>query len=225
MAASAPPTHLSRDPIRATQHAYRATLDALAMPGTIQQLVPHPILDRLRIGKRTLWPATLLLMLLDHEISLAILPALFADELSDLLVRRTRVAIAAPDAADVVVVDVRSVEPDLLAALLKSLRRGSLQYPDDSATLVILVDSLAPDTTAPDAFSLTGPGIATATPVVAALPGFSPALLTAREQVVERYPMGVDIFVLDTHGRLLGLPRTTRITYLARLTRTNERAG
>ncbi|HEU0165198.1 MAG TPA: phosphonate C-P lyase system protein PhnH, partial [Thermomicrobiales bacterium] len=49
------------DPIRATQHVFRRTLDALAMPGSIQQLVVNPTLADLDASEEIAWPATLLL--------------------------------------------------------------------------------------------------------------------------------------------------------------------
>ncbi len=83
-------------------------------------------------------------------------------------------------------------------------RLGTLDTPEDGATLVIMVDCL----TGGDALSLTGPGIngtATLAPM-----GLAPDWLTARARWCADFPMGVDMVLADA-TRLAVLPRTTKI--------------
>jgi len=204
MATISPPPDLStsRDPIRANQQTFRRALEALGMPGRLQQLTAHPQLRTADLPADVQWPATLLLMLLDHEVSLFVDDFANAEPLRDLLQRRTRVATGDAATAAVAVSDITTLTPQLIT----TLRRGSLHYPDDGATLVVLVDDLTVDPTA----TLTGPGVDGE--IAVALPGFTAELLAARETAVGQYPIGIDLFVLDRAGRLLGLPRTTTIS-------------
>ena len=198
---SAPPA----DPIRAAQQTFRRVLDALARPGDIQQLDPHPaLMAAFPDQPRLVWPATLLLMLVDHEVSLAVTTVADGDALERVVRRRTRVAAAPVESADTVVCDGPSLTPDLITAL----KRGSLAYPDDGATLLILTDDRATSDAPP--VTLSGPGIDGA--IRTSLPGLSPDLLAARDEAIAHYPMGIDLLLLDRAGRLLGLPRTTTIT-------------
>ncbi|MBE0413702.1 phosphonate C-P lyase system protein PhnH [Yoonia sp.] len=83
-------------------------------------------------------------------------------------------------------------------------RLGTLDTPEDGATLVIMVDSL----TEGAALTLTGPGInGTAT---LAPKGLAPDWLTARARWCADFPMGVDLVLADA-TRLTVIPRTTKI--------------
>ena len=68
-----PPTPAMRDdPIRATQHLFRLTMDALANPGSVRHAIHHPLFVD---GETPFNPflASLAMTLLDHEVSLATL--------------------------------------------------------------------------------------------------------------------------------------------------------
>ncbi len=168
---------------------YRAVLSAMARPGTVQQLpaaaAGHPLLH-------------LLGALLDHE-------ALFHVLLDESLGREIRAATGgqpAPlDRADFVIFpDGRS------GGLVRSLKRGSLEFPDEGATALYRVRGLHPDG---GAVVLRGPGIRDrASPWIEGLAEDEPALLA---EVNREFPLGVDSIFLDPGGRLMCLPRSTRI--------------
>lgn len=197
-------TSTTLDPIRADQQLFRATLTALSTPGIVYQLPAAPLsgIDTIR-GNR--WAISLLVALLDHEVSLAVeqLPA--ADELVEIVRKRTRTTIAGRERADFVIADLTTLNP----AVPLAIKRGSLQYPDDGATLIIQVPSLDTDSVSALSLRLTGPGINGERKLH--LPGFPEAFFVARDEAVSHYPMGIDILLIDSGGRLLGLPRTTTI--------------
>jgi len=192
----------------AAQQTFRRVLDALARPGQVQQLASDPSLSSATFADQPhlAWPATLLLMLVDHEVSLAVAGVAGGEALETVVRRRTRVATATPEAADTVVCDGGALTPELVTAL----KRGSLEYPDDGATLLVLTDDLTTATAGAPTATLSGPGIDGAIRV--SLPGLDPDILAAREDAIALYPMGIDILLLDRAGRLLGLPRTTVVT-------------
>jgi alpha-D-ribose 1-methylphosphonate 5-triphosphate synthase subunit PhnH len=109
--------------------------------------------------------------------------------------------VAAPDAASVLVVE-GPLEPSLVAGA----KRGSEEFPEDGATIVCIVDAHVRTPA-----RLRGPGIDGDVTVV--LP-FSPEVLAARGAACARYPLGVDLVVFESLGRIVGLPRTTQVEVL-----------
>jgi alpha-D-ribose 1-methylphosphonate 5-triphosphate synthase subunit PhnH len=191
------------DPVRASQQVFRLVLDALANPGRIHQLVTHPLV-RTGDGSYNPWLASVLVTLLDHEVTLHVADAPPLAGLGSFIVQRTKTTLSGADEATFVVARADSA----LSNLPERMRRGSLEYPDDGATLLLLVDAISDGA----GLRLTGPGIASeATLQVDGLPV---ALLESRERANGGYPMGVDLLLVDTNGRIAGLPRTTRVTVL-----------
>jgi alpha-D-ribose 1-methylphosphonate 5-triphosphate synthase subunit PhnH len=90
---------------------------------------------------------------------------------------------------------------------LQSLRQGSDECPDQSATCVVDVGSLSADAEAQH-WTLSGPGIREqALLSVTGLPADFAAQWANNHA---GFPRGVDLF-LATRDALVGLPRTTRI--------------
>lgn len=203
-AALPPVDAMTHDAVRAMQQIYRVLLDAMAHPGLVYQLITHP---QISIDESTAHPAvaSVLLTLADHEVSLHIDGG--DDALEQLLVRRLRVSIVPATEADFVVTRLATLDP----TLLRRVKRGSLEYPEDGATVIIVCDAL----TAADGSRLTlrGPGIREALSV--RLPGLSELVLRARAEAVSGYPPGIDILLVDDAGRVIGLPRTTRMEWEA----------
>ena len=202
------------DPIRASQYIFRVVLDALANPGSIQQAIVHP---RIRTEASIASPylASVLLTLLDHEVSLHVAPGPNGESLAalatlaDLMVRRTRTTLLEAGPADFVVADAAGMEN----GLPEMLRRGSLEYPDDGATLVVDVPSLDGPLGGDLELTLTGPGIESVRRLQ--LAGLPAAFFHSRNRAVANYPMGIDLLLVDEAGRVVGLPRTTRIAIYA----------
>jgi alpha-D-ribose 1-methylphosphonate 5-triphosphate synthase subunit PhnH len=183
---------LALDPVHDTQAIFRVLLEALARPGVPRQ-IPVPALD----APANPWVASVLLTVLDHETSFASL----ADEPTERFVRaRTSARDATPATADFVLAEAESLSP----ALVLELKRGSLAYPDGSATLVVHAHQDTPG----QMVHLSGPGIPDGR--AADLP-FNAAVAEALAEANKNYPCGIDLLLIDAWGRLIGLPRTTRI--------------
>jgi alpha-D-ribose 1-methylphosphonate 5-triphosphate synthase subunit PhnH len=190
------------DPVRASQHTFRQALDALANPGTIRQGNMHPAVALDRFSGNP-YLASILLALLDHEVSLHVEPGAAGDALASLLIRRTRVSIADVETATFVVADAATI-PDHIP---EAMNRGSLSYPDDGAMLVLEVASLDQENPGVSFLRLTGPGIETSRTL--RLHGVDPAIIESRNRAVAHYPMGIDLLLIDDAGRIAGVPRTT----------------
>jgi alpha-D-ribose 1-methylphosphonate 5-triphosphate synthase subunit PhnH len=184
------------DPVIAGQRAFKAVMDALARPGTIQRLPneaapPAPLPQGL---------AEIALTLCDHDSPVWLDAGLVSENsVSDWLRFHTGATLMnAPAEADFAFV-IGALPP------LASFALGSDEYPDQSTTIVLALPSL----TAGPALTLRGPGIKdTAIISPAGLPG---DFLTQWAENREQFPRGIDLLLVGPEG-LIGLPRTTRIS-------------
>lgn len=184
------------DPVLAGQRAFKAVMNALARPGTIQRLPdearpPAPLPQGL---------AEVALTLCDHDTTVWLDAALVAESaVVDWLRFHTGTnLLEAPDAADFAFV-IGALPP------LGSFALGSDEYPDQSTTIVLALPSL---TTGP-ALTLRGPGIKDTAVVNPA--GLGGDFLRQWGENREQFPRGVDLLLVGPEG-LIGLPRTTRIS-------------
>jgi alpha-D-ribose 1-methylphosphonate 5-triphosphate synthase subunit PhnH len=186
-----------------SQATFRIVLDAMARPGSIglltalDQRCPLPDYRPLTAVARTL---------LDHEVTFAVVAGTSLEEataLSHYLAAATGSRSASPAEADYVITD-----GPLERGLLTCLKRGTLTFPDESATLIVLIPDFA---TADDTLTvtLTGPGIPGT--LATRLPGFSAENLSERRVANAEVPRGVDLLLVDPTGRVMCLPRTTKV--------------
>lgn len=177
------------DPVHDTQTTFRVVLEALSQPG-IQRRLPVAAAD----APGNAWVAAVLLTLLDHEVSFAAI----TDSATEAFVRARTSARHAPLAdADFVLADRHTLTPDVIRAL----KRGSLAYPDESATVIVDVGD-----TAHSAYRLIGPGVQDEMRGELAL---NAECVAALAEVTANYPCGIDVLHIDSQGRVTGLPRTT----------------
>ena len=184
------------DPVIAGQRAFKAVMDALSRPGTLQRLPneaapPAPLPQGL---------AEVALTLCDHDSPVWLDAGLVSENaVSDWLRFHTGATLVnSVTEADFAFV-VGALPP------LSSFALGSDEYPDRSTTIVLSLPSL---TTGP-ALTLRGPGIKeTATINPAGLPG---DFLTQWGENREQFPRGIDLLLVGPEG-VIGLPRTTRIS-------------
>lgn len=185
------------DPVRETQLTFRVLLNAMARPGTIRQL---PVASE--GAPVNPWLAATLLTLLDHEVGLAV-ESFSGSDAVELYVRQRTAARPTPaEQADFVVGSWDTLD----ASLPLRLRQGTLEYPNDSATLLILVPSL--DAKSGLRLDLAGPGVPAG--YHAWIGGLTAALFEARDEAAE-YPCGIDLLLIDPSGQVLALPRSTAL--------------
>lgn len=187
-----------------SQAVFRSALQALSHPGRLVA-VAHDA-ERPQPGHAA--SAVLLLAMLDADCSLWLSPTLRAGNAGTWLRFHTgcQLVDAVEDAQFVWVGAADPLPP------LRSLRQGSDEYPDQSATCVLDVRTLADGEGAGDdgmpLLTLSGPGIQTRASLrVVGLPDDFGAQWVHNHA---GFPRGVDLF-LATDEALVGLPRTTRI--------------
>ncbi len=185
------------DPVMDAQSAFRALMEALARPGSLQEfgatLIPP--------GALPAELAIVALTLADHETAVWLDGTLAADpSVAAWLAFHTGARITADpaEATFAFVTDLDALPP------LTDFAAGDDAYPDRSTTIVIAVDQLA----AEGSLSLAGPGIDGERQLgIAGWPAGLTAELTANRAL---FPRGVDL-VFAAPGTLAALPRTTLI--------------
>ncbi len=187
-----------------SQTAFRVILDALARPGSVGQLpTADPRCPLPEAGAL----ATVALTLLDHEVTFAVVPGGWQAEGAQETLTRFLHAATGSRPAPPAEADYLFACGPLAPATLTTPKRGSLAFPDEGGTLLVLVPALTGGEGLP--VTLTGAGIPGTLEQV--LPTFDAAQLTARDEANAEGPRGIDLLLLDPAGRILGLPRTTTI--------------
>ena len=191
-----------------SQAAFRALLDVLSRPGKVRRLPGCSYTG----GPNGLCLPSLTVMktLCDHRVSFSLVPREAALE------RYLQVNLAAPleppERADYVIFNGSAYHEDFML-----LKRGSPEFPEGSATALLCVDSLVEgaldipvDTRGPSCrLVLAGPGVQDKSLLTVA--GFDPRYGEARARTNNVSPLGIDLFLVDTGGRVAGIPRTTSV--------------
>ena len=187
-----------RAPVFDAQHTFRAIMDAIAQPGTVQPIEAETV------PPAPLSPTTaaVALALCDHDTPVWLDPPLRASGVvANWLGFHTLAPLAhTPAEAHFAIVS----EPAKLIAL-DNFAQGTQEYPDRSATIILQVESLEDGTP----LMLKGPGIERDAHLA---PTSMPRLFVDQwRQNNARFPRGVDI-VLAAPGAVACLPRTTRVS-------------
>ena len=202
------------------QPVYRCILRALSYPGTLC------VLPRGELPVATGFPVHVVLSALVDEIV-----SLYSDSqegtadlVSQAFVRASGVSTADVQSADFIVASGQTFSLGNQTPIC-----GTLYRPDASATIILHCDALA---TAPSGsatsgsatscsapagsatlFEITGPGVQSTNRFAAS--GLVREWMDARDGWCARYPMGVDLLLLDRHN-MVGLPRTASIRIVTR---------
>lgn len=185
------------DPVFNAQTVFRAVMDAMARPGSIQ---PLPVFAR-PPAPMSATAGAIALSLCDHDTPLWLDPALQASAAVKAWLGFHAGAPLANTPADAHFALIAN--PAEMAAL-DGFSQGTQDYPDRSTTLILQVSNL----TSGAPLLLEGPGIETSATIA---PAQMPRHFVEQwKQNGQRFPRGVDIILAATGG-IACLPRTTRI--------------
>lgn len=179
------------------QRTFRAMLSAMSMPGTVEQVS----VARAEDGS---WAAVIAVAqsLLDHEVTFHVAASNGPEET---ILRRTGSRTAALDRAGYVFADAAHA-----LAALEAAFEGPLEEPERSATVVILCDAVGEGDLA---LTLSGPGVDGETTL--RVGGLDTTVIKARTERNWPFPTGIDLVLVDPHGHLAALPRSTTATIAA----------
>jgi alpha-D-ribose 1-methylphosphonate 5-triphosphate synthase subunit PhnH len=185
------------DPVFNAQTVFRAVMDAMARPGSVQPLpaLAHPP------GPLSATAGAVALALCDNDTPLWLDPALNASAAIGSWLGFHTGAPLANTPADAHFAFVAN-PAEMMA--LDGFSQGTQDYPDRSTTLILQVSDL----TSGAPLLLEGPGIETSATIA---PAQMPRHFVEQwKQNTKRFPRGVDIILATAEG-LACLPRTTRI--------------
>ncbi|MGE0687715.1 MAG: phosphonate C-P lyase system protein PhnH [Dehalococcoidia bacterium] len=174
------------------QQTFRVLLNAMARPGSIDTVPLH------EAGGEHAAVLSVIESLVDHEVTFAVLPE--RADLVDLILRQTGSRAAAIDIAGYVICDAAS-----LSEAFDWASEGTLEYPDQGATIICSVKGIAEDCD----LTLRGPGIKDVT--FLAVEGFDDAALALFSECNAQPPLGLDVIFVAPDGRVACLTRYTRI--------------
>jgi alpha-D-ribose 1-methylphosphonate 5-triphosphate synthase subunit PhnH len=185
------------DPTRESQAVFRRLMDAMARPGTIQDLALAPDapsgLDRAA--------GAVALTLFDFETPAWLDPALRGGAAENWL----RFHCGCPLTEDTQAAAFALITDALAAPELAAFNQGDAKYPDRSTTLVFQLPALEGG----QAVTLRGPGIKGEASL--ALAGLPDGFWDQVQANQSRFQFGVDL-IFVAGDRLTALPRSTRVT-------------
>ena len=184
------------DKVLSAQSTFRSVMEAMARPGTVQQIravagTPAPLMRG---------TAAIALTLFDHDTPIWLDRTMSATpDVGRWLKFHTGTPVIADSSASsfAVMGNARELPP------LDRFALGSNEYPDRSTTLILQIDSL----TSGPAYELTGPGIDGVAVLQATISGKLFAQLAINATL---FPRGVDV-VLVHDDAIVAIPRTTRL--------------
>ncbi|MBP0112971.1 MULTISPECIES: phosphonate C-P lyase system protein PhnH [Bradyrhizobium] len=185
------------DKVLSAQSTFRSVMDAMARPGSVQQIVPMVGAP----GPMMRGTAAIALTLFDHDTPLW-LDAGMAEN-SD-VTKWLKFHTGAPVVQDASIASFALIcDGDALPSL-ERFALGTSEYPDRSTTVIIQVDSL----NSGRSFELRGPGIGGVATLQASI---KPLDLLERLRMNEAlFPHGIDM-VLVADDAVVAIPRTTRV--------------
>jgi alpha-D-ribose 1-methylphosphonate 5-triphosphate synthase subunit PhnH len=184
------------DKVLSAQSTFRSVMEAMARPGTVQQIravagTPAPLVRG---------TAAIALTLFDHDTPIWLDRTMSATpDVGRWLRFHTGAPVIADSSASsfAVIGNARDLPP------LDSFALGSNEYPDRSTTLILQIDSL----TSGPAYELTGPGIDGVAVLQATISGNLFERLAVNASL---FPRGIDV-VLVHDDAIVAIPRTTRL--------------
>lgn len=192
------------DRVHDTQEIFRMILDCMAKPGTISELssIVEPLSERVGCSPAMFSQA---ITLLDGEVSFHIIGennARVESYFSSLTFSKE-----APLSEANYIFILKDAAPEKIQEVFRKVDKGTLENPDQSATILIEVERLSNNRQ----LVFTGPGIQKS--AHAEIAGYE-HWLAVRAEKNREYPLGVDLILMDSNSKLMCIPRTTRIEKL-----------
>ncbi|MCM3673779.1 phosphonate C-P lyase system protein PhnH [Peribacillus simplex] len=192
---------MNLDVVHDIQTVYRKLVTATSRPGTLVVLEREAkTLD----VQMECFSSTILLArtVLDPEVTFKVI-AKEEEAVSRMINQLTYSKPVDLQEADFIFILLDAFEEQMKEALNKA-KVGNLLNPHESAMIILEV----PDVSKGDSMILSGPGIQQESFI--SLPYVS-AWLGARNEKNIEFPLGIDMYFVDQHDRLIALPRTTKI--------------
>ncbi|APO73053.1 phosphonate metabolism protein PhnH [Rhizobium etli 8C-3] len=183
-------------PVFHAQSVFKAMMDGMARPGTIQTIAPE-VAPPAPLGMAA---AAIALTLCDHETPVWLSSRLAKSSMVDWLAFHTG-AYVVPERTEA---RFAFIEHGVALSSFGLFALGTQEYPDRSTTLIVELAGLEGGSR----LALTGPGIQGVSEIAPA--GLPQAFLRLWTENRALFPRGIDL-VMTAGSRFLCLPRTTKI--------------
>ncbi len=189
------------DPVHNAQSVFRAAMNAMAQPGTIQQLSDLALTPPAPLSVAA---TALVLTLCDYDTPLWLDADLAANDVVKNYIRFHTAApfVESPAEASFALV----TNPKHLPAIA-SFAAGTSEYPDRSTTIILMVEDLKTG----QSVTLQGPGIKTEKQF--SISPTPPVFWQQMQDNSRLFPLGVDVIFAADH-QLAGIPRSSQISGL-----------
>lgn len=191
------------DTVFDSQKIFRSLLDAFAHPGKIAkitdlQITPPPGVSKISAG--------VLLALLDLEVGFAVVAGdtQQKEKIEKYLMLNTGCGLKSPESADFILA-LDKLPP------VNRIKKGSLEYPDEGATIVYCAEEVNESLSGAGSvnLTLTGPGINGKSNL--ALRGLDKREVLKIMEINKEFPLGADFVFTDKKESFCALPRSTKI--------------
>ncbi len=191
------------DTIFDSQKIFRILLDAFAHPGKVVKISDLKITPPSSISKIS---AGVLFTLLDLEVGFAVSASdkEQREEIEEYFIINTGSKLKNLESADFILVFGEFPQ-------LEKMKKGSLEYPDEGATVVYSVEEVNENLSGVDSvnLTLTGPGINGKRKL--SLKGLKKQEFIKIMEINKEFPLGIDFVFMDRKGKFFALPRSTKI--------------
>ena len=198
-----PTREILYDEVFDAQKHFRVLLDAMSRPGKIGRLEGPEMDPPPGIHRASILSA---FALLNADVSFFS----FGDpegEIAQYIQENTGAQCSDMETADYVFL--RGVYP---AESLFKVKKGSLQEPEESATVLVDLERISVSGDDADIrLVLQGPGVETEKIIF--LKGVHAGLFGAIAEINDEFPMGIDLFVADADQQVMGIPRSCHFVF------------
>ncbi len=197
---------ISYDPTHDAQLHFRVIMDAMARPGKINQFSHNTIHPPEKLNTAS---ALIGFALLNRDVGFHCKE--LSEEVETYLRINTDAPLVALNDADFIFLEGNSSR---VADSLQHVKTGNIKYPEQSATLIIQVAELSSTEIGESpVLILRGPGIASEQFVHVS--HLHSSIVEILKILNDAYPLGVDVFITDSQGKFIGIPRTTQMQFKA----------
>jgi len=181
--------------VKDTQRVFRKILESLSHPGKIVAM------DTTFAYRTMLLDETMdiLMTLLDREVTFHLVGD--DKETTEEIEIRTLARSAGMAEADYIIIP-KTTSQAQTTAVFRLAKKGTLLDPNHNATVILETEAISMDAS----YVLTGPGVRECQWVDITDANH---WITARNEAVAEFPLGMDCFIVDQSGSCIGLPRTT----------------
>ncbi|MGL6166985.1 MAG: phosphonate C-P lyase system protein PhnH [Fusobacteriaceae bacterium] len=188
------------DYVHDIQKIYRKILDSMSKPGKINEIADN--IKHLEVHSslsKEIMSLAYTLLNIDSKFYIEI------KEEEKYIQLHTFARGESIEKSEFIFIDIRNQEVDNILNIMKKAPKGTLEDPHEGATLILHVEEIKES----EGLVLSGPGIKEKTDVFVV--ELNEEILKNRAEINSEFPLGIDFILIDNSGRILCLPRTTKV--------------